>query len=122
MILGLGVDLAECARIRGSRQKHGQRFLDRVYTASEQAYCLSQKDPIPNLAARWAAKEACFKAMSAAWKGAWEPSQIEVARDEEGRVALRLLGKTRLPKRTTLHLSITHSKDHAVAVVVWEKN
>jgi holo-[acyl-carrier protein] synthase len=121
MILGIGIDLESVARIRKAAERGGQRFLGRVYTAKELAYCQRQKDPWPGLTARWAAKEACYKAMSAAWKGGWQASDIEVLRDAQGRVSLALIGKMKLPKGTKLALSITHTKDQAAAVAIWEK-
>lgn len=121
MILGLGIDLESVARIRRAAERGGQRFYERVYSPQELAYCKRQKQPWPSLAARWAAKEACYKAMSSAWQGGWQASDIEVLRDEEGRVSLALVGKMRLPKGTGLSLSITHTKTHAAAVVAWQK-
>jgi holo-[acyl-carrier protein] synthase len=121
LILGLGIDLESVARIRKAAARGGQRFLGRVYTAEELAYCQRQRNPWPSLTARWAAKEACYKAMSASWKGGWQASDIEVLRDEEGRVSLALKGKMKLAKGTRLSLSITHTKDQAAAVAIWER-
>jgi len=121
MILGLGIDIESVARIKGSVQRGGDAFLARVYSDAERAYCTRQKLPWPSLAARWAAKEACYKAMSSAWKGGWQARDIEILRDESGRVRLALVGKMKLPKGTQLHLSITHTKTQAAAVVAWEK-
>ncbi len=120
MILGLGIDLESVARIRRAAERRGQRFLERVYTDAELAYCRRQRAPWPGLAARWAAKEACYKAMSGAWQGGWQARDIEVLRDASGRVSLALLGRMKLPRGTHLFLSITHNRTHAAAVVAWE--
>ena len=78
MILGLGTDLVGIARIRGVHARQGERFLARVYTAGEQAYCLAAADPAERLAARWAAKEAVMKALGTGWTGGVDFRQIDV--------------------------------------------
>lgn len=60
-VRGVGVDLIECARLQSALERHGERFLQRVFTAGERAYCLGMKNPVPHLAARFAAKEAVAK-------------------------------------------------------------
>ena len=62
-VLGIGIDLIEIDRIRQAWQRHGERFLNRIFTDRELDYCLTKKDPAPSLAARWAAKEAVAKAL-----------------------------------------------------------
>ena len=62
-VIGVGVDLTEISRIRAAHQKHGQSFLDKIFTADEQAFCLTKADPYPSFAARCAAKEAVSKAL-----------------------------------------------------------
>ena len=62
-VVGVGVDLTEVARIRSAHAKHGQAFLDKVFTPEEQAVCLAKGDPHPSFAARFAAKEAASKAL-----------------------------------------------------------
>ena len=63
MIVGSGIDLTEIGRIQQSMDRYGKRFLDRVYTAAEQAYCLRKRKAAESLAARFAAKEAGAKAL-----------------------------------------------------------
>ena len=75
MILGTGIDVTEVPRVAESISRFGDRFLQRVYTAEEIAYCIRQRDPVPSLAARFAAKEAAMKALGTGhsrgvlWKG-----------------------------------------------------
>ena len=67
MIKGIGIDSIELARIERVFKEYGDRFLHRIYAPEEQAYSLRYKDPIPRLAARFAAKEACMKALGTGW-------------------------------------------------------
>lgn len=123
MIVGIGTDLAGCARIRAVYERQGQRFLDRVYTADEQAYCLATKDPSERLAARWAAKEAVMKALGTGWTNGIAFSQIEVV-SGTGAPRLALTGEaaavaTRIGA-TRWHLSLSHSDGMAIAMVIAE--
>ncbi|MDW8402644.1 holo-ACP synthase [Chloroflexus sp.] len=131
-----GVDLVEVARIRQAVHRYGQRFLARVYTPAEQADCVADAGVVrfEALAARWAAKEACAKALGIGLRGlgalavAERPRagllEIEVVRDESGRPALRLSGiaaQTAAALRIeALAVSLSHTADLALAsVVAW---
>lgn len=122
MINGLGTDIIEVARIRAIYQRHGQRFLDRIYSANEQTYCLQHQDPAQRLAARWAAKEAFFKALGTGIIGAMRMSDIEVYHDHAGAPQLRAHGIAQecLQQRgsTSCWLSFSHCHDYAVATVI----
>jgi holo-[acyl-carrier protein] synthase len=124
VILGLGLDIVGVERIRGVHARHGQRFLDRVYTRDEQAYCLSFRDPAERLAARWAAKEACMKALGTGWAKRVTFTDIAVTPGEGGAPGLALSGEARLRAErlgaACSHLSLTHSDGMAAAVVVLE--
>lgn len=123
MIVGLGTDLVGIERIRGVFARQGVRFLDRIYTAGEQAYCHAARDPAERLAVRWAAKEAVMKALGTGWAMGVDFRQIEVVsgagaprlalRGEAAAVAARL-GVDRL------HLSLSHSDGMAIATVIAE--
>ena len=116
MIVGTGVDVIEIDRIKAAHQRWGGRFLRRVFTETEVRYCLKKKNPYPSLAARFAAKESGFKALSQAgvhiilWRSIW------VERDRWGRPTLHTAPETSF----RLHLALTHSKEYAVATVVVE--
>ncbi|GAB4222789.1 MAG: holo-[acyl-carrier-protein] synthase [Acidobacteriota bacterium] len=125
MIVGLGVDLVELSRIRAVLERHGDRFLRRVLTDDERAYCLRKRDPVPSLAARFAAKEAAAKALGTGLaRGVWF-RDIEVVRAETGEPGLRFhRGAQRmadLRRATRGLLTLTHGRDAAVAVVVLER-
>jgi holo-[acyl-carrier protein] synthase len=124
MILGTGTDLIEISRVAASIERYGERFLMRVYTESEIAYCQRKKNAAESFAARFAAKEAGAKALGTGIaKGvAW--NEIEVGHMPGGRPTLRFYGRaaeraSQMGVKSS-HLSLSHSRDLAIAVVVLE--
>src|ERR1035441_10320048 len=93
MIVGSGIDLAEIGRIQKSVERYGQRFLNRIYTADEQAYCLRKRNSAESLAARFAAKEAGAKALGTGISNGVGWLEIEVVREPSGRPTLELHGR-----------------------------
>jgi len=121
MILGIGTDIIEIDRIRKAYERYGERFLKRVFTQSEVDYCLTKSDPAPNLAARFAAKEAVFKAVNGIvglknipWRG------IEVVRAPSGAPSARVTAANTDGLR--LHLSMSHSRYYVSVVALVEKD
>ena len=113
-----GVDIIEIGRIKSALERWQQRFLHRVYTEGEIAYCRCRP---PNLAARFAAKEAAMKALGTGLRGVgWK--DVEVVRSEGGAPSICLHGRAlaRAEKLgvTELALSLSHSREYAVAFVV----
>lgn len=113
-----GVDLIEIPRIAGVLERYGERFLGRIYTPGEIEYCRGRP---ANLAARFAAKEAAMKALGTGTRRvSWQ--DIEVTRQESGAPSLRLYGRAQARARRLgviqLSLSLSHSRDYAIAVVV----
>ena len=124
MIVGTGIDLTEIERIQHAVDRYGRRFLDRVYTAAEQAYCLRKRNSAESLAARFAAKEAGAKALGTGISHGVSWLEIEVAREAGGRPTLQFHGRaaeraTRLGALRAA-LSITHTNQLAMASVVLE--
>lgn len=124
MIVGSGIDLVEIHRIQQSVDRFGARFLNKIYTATEQQYCLRKRNAAESLAARFAAKEAGAKALGTGMSRGVTWLEIEVVREPGGRPALRFHGRAaemaqRLKARHAA-LSITHSRDLAMASVVLE--
>jgi holo-[acyl-carrier protein] synthase len=124
MIVGSGIDLAEIDRIQHSLDRYGARFLNRVYTGAEQAYCLGKRNAAESLAARFAAKEAGAKALGTGMSRGVTWVEIEVVREPGGRPTLRFHGRAaemarRLNARRAA-LSLTHSRNLAMASVVLE--
>src|ERR671938_201645 len=92
MILGVGTDLAEVHRIRESIHRFGDRFLQRIYTEREQAYCKSKANAAERFAARFAAKEAGMKAIGTGWRRGVRWQDFEVANLPSGKPTLKLHG------------------------------
>ncbi len=124
MIVGLGTDLAEIARVRRSVERFGSRFLERIYTPGEIAYCLRKKDAAESLAARFAAKEAGAKALGTGISHGVSWQEFEVRREPSGKPSLWLSGRAaEIAAELGIHrlsLSLTHTRDLAMAVVIAE--
>ena len=116
MIVGIGVDVASLERIRGLLDRHGERFLKRIYTEKERAYCESFKDPIPHFAARFAAKEAAYKALGGVGPIRWK--QMEISNDDRGRPLLAFHGETAkvAQEAGAVRYTVTLAHDAGVAV------
>jgi holo-[acyl-carrier protein] synthase len=124
MILGVGIDIIEVARIEASYEKFGDRFLNRILLESEIAYCLSHKAPGPFLAARFAAKEAISKAFGTGIGSKLSWKDMEVRRRESGEpyVVLHGDGEKLLAERggRVVLISLSHTAQHATAVAILE--
>ena len=124
MILGLGIDLVENSRIARSLEKFGDKFLARILTESEMAYCKGHKDPAPFAAARFAAKEAVSKAFGTGIGPELGWHDIEIGRRPSGEPFVTLHGKgdALLKERGAqkVHVSITHTQSHSAAVALLE--
>lgn len=123
-VRGIGVDVCKVERIADSLARFGERMEKRLFTPAELAYCRHFKDPMPHLAARFAAKEAASKALGTGIAGGVGWTQIEVVQPG-GRVpTLALTGvaleRFRAMGATTSHLSLSHDGGLAVACVVLE--
>ena len=92
MIVGTGIDVAEVARLEQAVTRHGQRFLERVFTAREIEYCERHKNRFERYAARFAAKEAGMKALGVGWRGGVRWRDLEVVNQRGGKPELRLSG------------------------------
>ncbi len=125
MILGVGIDIIEVARIRDSFERFGERFLKRILRPEEISYCFSNKFPAPHLAARFSAKEAISKAFGTGIGGQLGWQDMEIVRKETGAPYVVLHGGgvpllERLGGRT-IHLSLSHTEFYASAVAVIER-
>ena len=124
MIVGIGVDLCEVDRIEAAIARHGERFLIRIYTEAERAYCESKPNRMERFAGRFAAKEAAMKALGTGWGRGVAWRDFEVTRAAAGAPSIRFHGVARaiaaeLGAKRAL-VSITHTKDLAMAQVVLE--
>ncbi len=124
MVLGIGTDLIETSRVQASMDRFGQRFLDRIYTAGEIAYCMRKKNAAESLAARFAAKEAGAKALGTGISRGVSWKELEVKREASGRPTLHLTGRAAELAAAIgvrrVQVSLTHNRNVAMAVVVME--
>jgi holo-[acyl-carrier protein] synthase len=120
-IIGLGIDLTDIPRVRETFARYGERFLRRIFTDAEIAYCTRQRDPVPSLAARFASKEAAMKALGTGHSHGVLWKDVEVFR-QYGPPQLRLTGGAlrrfqAMGGRRSL-LTITHAETLAMAQVL----
>ena len=124
MVIGIGTDLIEIARIQQSIDRFGERFLERVFTPREIDFCRRKKNAAESFAARFAAKEAAAKALGTGISQGVSWLELEVTREPSGRPSLALSGRAaeRASRMGVARssLSLTHSRDLAMAVVVME--
>jgi holo-[acyl-carrier protein] synthase len=124
MIVGTGIDIAEVDRIANSIARFGRRFLERVFTADEIRYCESKANKAERYAGRFAAKEAGMKAIGTGWNRGVRWQDIEVQRSPGSRPTIVFHNKAaeffQKLGAARAHLSITHTKDSAMALVVLE--
>jgi holo-[acyl-carrier protein] synthase len=125
MILGIGTDLIEIARIARSVERYGESFLHRVYTEEEIAYCQrKKKNAAESFAARFAAKEAGAKALGTGISRGVAWTEFAVTREPSGRPVLQFHGRAAEIAKAMgiarVSLSLTHTKEMAMAVVIVE--
>jgi holo-[acyl-carrier protein] synthase len=121
MVRGIGVDIIEIERVRRSIEATESRFLERIFTLAEIAYCDSKPRREQHYAARFAAKEAVGKALSLGWAGEFRWRNVEVMNDPSGKPRIVLHGPLRDHLAgAAIMLSMSHSETHVVAMVVIE--
>ncbi len=124
MILGVGIDIVEVARVREALARLGEPFARRILTEPEIAYCLAHRDPAPSLAARFAAKEAISKAFGTGIGAQLGWHDMEIRRKESGEPFVVLHGKgselfaARQAQR--LLISLSHTENYAAATAILE--
>ncbi len=125
MITSIGIDLVEIGRLRETLGRQGERFTRRVFTAAEDEYCRTHRDPVPHYAARFAAKEALFKALGTGWAQGVSWQEAEVRREQGKTPVLLLHGRAAeiagAMGAGKVHLSLSHTDATAVAVVILER-
>lgn len=124
MIVGTGIDLAEVDRIRVAIERHGRRFIDRIYTENEIAYVERKANRFERYAARFAAKEAGMKAIGTGWRRGVRWKDFEVANLPSGRPVLHFHGVAAEFARKlgvrNVALSLTHTAQQGMAFVILE--
>jgi holo-[acyl-carrier protein] synthase len=122
MILGLGIDLVHIPRVEKAVNRWGEKFLSRVFTSEECSYCLKHKQPAQGLALRFAAKEACSKALGTGMRLGVTWRQMAIAHEPSGKPVMHLSGLA-LKRATDMganawHVSLSHEGEYAAAVVI----
>ena len=121
-IIAHGIDLVDCPRIETMLQRHGRRFLDRVFTVKEQAYADSNKNRTEKLAGRFAVKEATLKLMGTGWRGKIAWTDIEVINNNLGQPIVTLSGEVKKIADSLnikqVSVSITHTANFVIASAV----
>ena len=124
MIAGLGTDLVEVERIAASLNRESG-FREMVFSAGEIAYCESKANKFECYAARFAAKEAFFKALGTGWPEGTNFNEVEIIHDVNGKPEINLLGQTQKKLASwgisKILVSLSHVKTMATAVVIIEK-
>ncbi len=125
MICGIGIDLIENDRLEKIIEKWGIKFLNRVFSSGEIQYCGKHVQSSIHYGARFAAKESFLKALGIGLGRGVKLSDIEVVHDKNGEPVLKLCGEAKVQietrEITKIHLSMTHTKKYATAVVLLEK-
>jgi holo-[acyl-carrier protein] synthase len=124
MIVGMGIDIVEVKRIAAIIESQKERFLRRVYTLDEVAYCEQFKSRYERYAGRFAAKEAAMKALGTGWSRGVRWVDLEVVRQPGGRPTLIIKGEAKkIADRLgvkSIAISITHTAEQALAQVIFE--
>lgn len=129
MILGIGIDLVKCDRIRDAVRRWDKRFLDRIFTPQEQEYAFARRVPSLHLAGRFAAKEAVLKALGTGWRGGIRWNEISVIHepgggspDRAGRPRVEVSGRVKALMDAMgvveIQISLSHDTDYSIAQAV----
>jgi holo-[acyl-carrier protein] synthase len=120
--LGIGTDITECLRIARMIERHGELFLNRVYTEEELRYCQCRKQATQHFAGRWAAKEAVLKALGTGWVRGISWRDVEIRNQPGGRPVVTLhdgaLEAARKIGVRKVLISISHCHTHAMAFAI----
>jgi len=125
MVIGLGIDIIEIERIRKSVEKYGERFLSKIYTKNEIEYCFSKSNRYQHLAARFAAKEAIYKALMSGWQKGVSWQDMEIINGPSGMPKANLSDKVKafISNDKELKISMSHSNNYVTCVaIIYQKN
>ncbi len=127
MIFGTGIDMIEVPRIAASIANYGEQFLTRIFSPEEIRYCNSRKNSAEHFAARFAAKEALAKALGTGIRSGFRWSESVVAKEYSGKPIIILRGsmitmaERIVGKDYAIHVSLSHTKEIAEAIVIIER-
>ena len=121
-IIGIGTDITECLRIARMIERHGELFINRVYTAEEIRYCQNRKQATQHFTGRWAAKEAIMKALGTGWRRGISWRDIEIRNEPGGKPVVAVRGGVKDVGEQLgigqILVSISHCRSHATALAV----
>jgi len=120
MVIGIGIDIIEIDRIKESVDNYGDQFLSKIYTEDELKYCLSKQNKYQHLAARFAAKEAIYKAISSNWDSELSWQDMEIINAPNGMPEVKFRGNLEkfLSTEKKLKISMSHSRDYVACVAI----
>ncbi len=120
MILGLGIDIIEIDRIKKSIEEYGELFLNKIYTKEEINYSQNKPNKFQHFAARFAAKEAIYKALSSDTNKVYSWQDVEIYNDKNGLPIVRFYGalKDYLNEKKQIKISISHSENYVTCVAI----
>jgi holo-[acyl-carrier protein] synthase len=125
MVQAVGVDIVEIDRFTIAIKRWGRKFITRILTAKEIAYCETKANGTQSMAVRFAAKEALLKCLPSEEQHGFQWNEMEVLNSENGKPAVFFNGRlARLLARKTIHISLSHTKTSAIAIVLleWERD
>lgn len=121
-VIGIGTDIVECLRIAKMIERHGELFINRVYTDHEIEYCRARKAATQHYAGRWAAKEAVLKALGTGWRRGISWRDIETRNEPGGKPTIAMCGGARdvveQLRIGQMLISISHCRSHATATAI----
>ncbi|MFH1197670.1 MAG: holo-ACP synthase [bacterium] len=120
MILGIGIDIIEIDRIKKSVDTFGEKFLDKIYTKTELDYSMPKANKYQHLAARFAAKEAIYKALSSDTNEIYSWQDVEIFNEPNGLPKVKFYGplKDYLNDEKELRISMSHSENYVTCVAI----
>jgi holo-[acyl-carrier protein] synthase len=123
-IIGIGTDITECLRIARMIERHGDLFINRVYTPEEIRYCQNRKQATQHFTGRWAAKEAILKALGTGWRRGISWLDMEIRNEPGGKPVVAVRGGVKEVVEQLgierLLVSISHCRTHATAIAIAE--
>ena len=125
MVIGIGIDIIEIERIKNSIDTYGDSFLNKIYTKNELDYCLAKHNKYQHLAARFAAKEAIYKALATGWEKDATWKSMEITNEPNGLPVVSFFGKLKafLSDDKDIKISLSHSDNYVTCVaIIFMKN
>jgi len=120
MVIGIGIDIIEIERIKKSIDTYGDSFLNKIFTQNELDYCLAKHNKYQHLAARFAAKEAIYKALTSGWEKDATWKSMEIINEPNGLPVVKFIGKLKefMSDDKDIKISLSHSDNYVTCVAI----